>query len=1041
MIPSKANLVLNIVLVALVCIALRVWHLTVIQHEAKLEEARRPQRKVVVESSKRGTIRDRYNLPLAINKVQYSAAVLYSQFMQVPRIQFETDAQGKKVRHYKRKEYISRLSELLGKELGMDAERIEDLIYSKASYLHQIPFVLKEDLSEKEYYRLKMLEKDWLGIHVQQMPRRYYPMGKVASDIIGYMGAINREEYEAILGEVKTLERYVEGQNDGEIAFLPEGYDSDEAVYQRLKEVQERAYSLNDYIGKAGIEGRFEETLRGFQGKKSYYSDARGNFLREMPGACEPVSGQRLLLSISAELQEYAEQLLILNESIRVPRQTILGKVKRSITALKQPWIKGGAIVALDPNNGEIIAMASHPRYDPNDFIPSGNPDIFKEKRANVRQWLECEDHLAEIWDQKRPLQRDIYDERAKKFVEEELLLSWEAYLDIILPKDNSVCIALEKMDNLARAVSFQKKLEEDPIFLSLSQTYEQVLIEDLIRMVVPAEKFSDELLALVGRQTISFYRNASAAMSRINEVMIKMAKELYHEVDFKSWRKQNEKIFLKEKRTWEKANHKIQKPYLDYFDAEERQQFLQFWVREKWNLLTAFLMGRWKETAEMSPYISHFKTWHDELMRGAHATIEWKDAYLTLQKALKGLSLDHAQEYLQTLRGFHDLDRPLKGRYRHLRRGRDGVQLQKHLAAAFYPRHGYGFGRSQAYRQSATQGSIFKLITAYAALEQRYRKLGKEHPDHRELNPLDMVDQVYYIGNELHLGYDSEGKPLPRYYKGGRLPRSVSNSNGKLDVVKALEVTSNPYFALLAGDVLDSPSDLIKAARNFSYGSKTGVELPGEISGCVPNDVEGNKTGLYSTAIGQHTMVVTPLQTAVMLASIANGGKILQPKIVRLTAGSDGVCPIPAKLKNTVFMPDAVRQMLLEGMRRVVIRTQGESISSLSRLYHNHPEAISDYIELKHQLIGKTSTAESMENIDMDPNQGTNMYTHVWFGGISFKDDKKTFIFKDAFGKPELVVVVYLRYGGFGKEAAPLAAQMVKKWREIKQKYPEKFN
>ena len=52
-----------------------------------------------------------------------------------------------------------------------------------------------------------------------------------------------------------------------------------------------------------------------------------------------------------------------------------------------------------------------------------------------------------------------------------------------------------------------------------------------------------------------------------------------------------------------------------------------------------------------------------------------------------------------------------------------------------------------------------------------------------------------------------------------------------------------------------------------------------------------------------------------------------------------------------------------------------------------------------------------------------------IWFGGILYEPDKpsnkKTFIFSDRFGTPELVIVVYLRFGAWGKDASPLAAQM----------------
>src|SRR5207244_225236 len=109
----------------------------------------------------------------------------------------------KKVKKYKRKEYICSLAKLLAKELQLDPERLEDLIFSKAALYYHRPFVIKDELSEKEYYRLKMLEKQWLGIQVQNLPKRIYPLGKVGADIIGYMGAINQQEYEAIIGEIK----------------------------------------------------------------------------------------------------------------------------------------------------------------------------------------------------------------------------------------------------------------------------------------------------------------------------------------------------------------------------------------------------------------------------------------------------------------------------------------------------------------------------------------------------------------------------------------------------------------------------------------------------------------------------------------------------------------------------------------------------------------------------------------------------------------------------------------------------------------------
>lgn len=1144
-IPSKANRVLNVVLVGMLLIVLRVWHLAVVQYDEKLEESRKPQRRIVLEPAKRATIRDRFNIPLAINKVQYNIAILYSQLKQIPTAVWEVDSNGKRRKIYKRKQYITNLAQLLGNELKMDPERIEDLIHAKASFYHQIPFVLKEDISEVEYYRLKMLEKDWLGISVQRAPRRHYPLGKVAGDIIGYMGAINRQEYEKIIREIKTLETYLESVDSGEDASLPEGMETIDQVRRQAKDLHELAYSINDSVGKAGIEARYETTLRGYHGKKSYYSDARGNFLRELPGTREPLSGKRLLLTISAELQEYAEHLLIQNERIRLTRLSHLDAVKQTILALKHPWIKGGSIIVMDPNNGEILTMASFPRFDPNDFISVSNPELNRIKQSNIQQWLENEGYLADVWDQKRPLQREEYDYAKGEFYLFGQYLSWDKYLDMILAEGSALRDGILSYGSLRDAVAIQAYVKDlmslsvqnniyklfNHLYLSeshknynikissseteemeknilerhddvrrikrkldlymqgLKSTYEQVLLVDLVRMLVPGEQFSEDLLKAVGKQSLGDYKQASAAMVSINEAVRKMIKEIYHDTHFKEWRRENEKEFLKKKRTEEKVLKVYAKPYIDYLDAIENEMFRTFWDTYRWYFIASFLLGDKCNQFfpdicskdELGIYLTSLHSWQREINQGAHREIEWVTPYHCLKDAISHLQPPLILEYFQTLRSFRDLNRPLFGKYRYLRKETNQTQLEKHLAAAFYPKFGFGYGRSQAYRQASTQGSIFKLVTAYEALVQRYQKLKDAGKDTSDLNPLEMVDVFYHQGKEQYLGYNQDGQPLPRYYKGGRLPRST-HSIGKLDLMRAIETSSNPYFALLAGDVLDSPQDLTNAAKKMSFGSRTGIDLPGEISGSIPDDVDVNRTGLYSFSIGQHSLVVTPLQTSVMLSAIANGGKIMKPKIVGMLAGREPlrgqelvsrnhyfpyqeslsltgidfplfiaadaqqqkslVKYIPSEVTRSVFMPDVVQKMLLDSMCRVVARSHHDSLSSLSKLYHNYPEAISDYVELKHQLVGKTSTAESIENIDLDLVEGTNIYTHVWFGGIAYEQDivekkeqKGTYYFLDSGGHPEVVVVVYLRYGGYGKEASPVAAQIVKKWREIKQR------
>jgi cell division protein FtsI/penicillin-binding protein 2 len=1080
-------------------IIVRCWHLAVIQHESRVEEAKKPQKRILIEPAKRATIRDRFNIPLAVNKIQYQAAILYSQMKPIPSVSWGIDENGKKIKIFKKREYISKLSQLLANELNMDADRLEDLIY-KASLYNHVPFVIKEDLSEKEYYRLKMLEKDWLGLLVRHSPKRVYPKEKVAADIIGFMGAINHEEYEAIVQEINALSECLEEDEKGNNPELPKGMESIEQVSTRLQDLKEKAYTINDYVGKSGIEGRFEEDLRGFHGKKAFYSDARGNFLKELPNSRDPLSGQRLLLSISSELQEFAEELLIKNENVR---HTRVSEAQEG-TVTKEPWIKGGAIVAMDPHTGEILALASYPRFNPNDFVPSGDPDTNQNKKANIRRWFETDDYIMEIWEQKRPLKREAFDKKYGIY-EEKRMMTWDHYLEFVLNKKNPILQTFKNFNRVEHTVIVQKTVDElmsicgtnnlyaifnelyqgnnheqygknlganakqnllasikknqakiktlktqlDTHLAIIPHNYDKVLYIDLCRLSAPGHLFSKQLLKKTGQQSLDSYKETTAAMATIKPVVKEMTRKLFHDITFKEWRKNNQQAFLKEKRALEKAEKKYAKPYLDYMDQQENEMFNALWKRHQWQLLTTFLIGDWLEShpdEQIASYIEYFLERHDELSQASKQQQQpWHLQYLRLQTALKGQDLETALEYLQTLRNFSELDRPLLGKYRQLRHEKDNkTQLEKHLAAAFYPIHGFGYARSLAYRHAATLGSIFKIVTAYEALVQRYKKLNNPYITVEKLNPLTIEDAVFSVGKDQYVGYHDNGKPIPRFYKGGLMPRSLSKNNGKIDIIKAIERSSNSYFALLSGDFLSEPEDLASAAKLFSYGAKTGINLPAEIPGKVPDDLKENKTGLYSLSIGQHTLVVTPLQTAVMLSAIANGGHVLEPKLINFSVGpaqnrnNRNIKRFHTKTKHSLFMPDQVRRILLEGMSHVVERSQQVALGSLQNLYHQFPEAVRDFIELKGQLIGKTSTAESIENIDLDIINGTNKYNHLWFGGISFNPPAgatDAFILKNKFGSPELVVVVYLRYGAYGKDTEPVAAQVIKKWRQIKAK------
>lgn len=1114
-IPDKANKVLNIIILGLLLILVRVWYLSILQHEEHLEKARRPKRRTVVQKVERATIRDRFNIPLALNKIQYNAAICYAEIRELPTAKWEKNAEGKRVRVQVRSPYIKNLAELLAKELHMDAQKIEDTIHGKASLFPHTPFILKEDLSEQEYYRLKMLEKDWVGIRTEQGSKRYYPLEKTGADVVGYMGAISSKEYYAIAQELTTLQDYLVKRETGEIAVLPKGFQNPLEVRERIKVLQEKAYTINDLIGKAGVEGAFDADLRGYAGKKTVEINTKGSFLHELPGGRKEVPGQRLLLSISSELQEFAEQLLAQNETIREARHPS-GEVD-----LSAPWIKGGAIVALDPKTGEVIALASYPRSDPNDFIPSRIPEIKASKQAAIAKWLENETYIGQIWEGKRPLERERFDEETHAFYDESIELTLENYFQTILPPHSDLLSAIQNVTTVGQALVLQETLETllqksaqphmkvligalysegghttskspppleerknaqhhlmqngtetlmlqqkiEPVLGRVKHNDDKLLIIDLCRMLADKDRFSPEIIENVASLSLSEYHRLNQSYSIVQSTIQTQARDWFHRQDFQNWRTQHFKEFLGVKRREEREKKQFAKPYTDYLDQMEKQMFKTFWEEHRLELVHFFLIGNEQERsgAFLSPYF-------DELLKLREENLEIKNHAEKLKNAIAALSKERQSQFLQTLRSFEELKAPLYGRYRSLRHTK-GVQMQKHLAAAFYPLSGYGYGRSQAFRQSTPQGSVFKLVVAYQSLLERYQKLKDLQNNLRDINPLTLIDQLKWHAkpgsNEQILGYTLDGQSITRLYKGGKLPRSHPNI-GKIDIVGAIEQSSNIYFSILASEQIKDPLNLVQTARDFGFGERTGIELPGEIAGTLPDDVTLNKTGLYAFAIGQHSLVVTPLQTAVMLAAIANKGKVLKPKVIQIIAGREPLREyrdpfektlFPFKenlasigihfplfsatqseadhpyvwystpeLKRNLLMPDLIRDPLIQGMHRVITGIKGTARPNIIRALLHQQEWMQNYQDFKHHVIGKTGTAEILYKQSIDAESLAKIQNHIWFGGIAFSEENQ-----QTWENPELVVVVYLRFSeAGGKEAAPLAIEIVKKWKEI---------
>ena len=127
-----------------------------------------------------------------------------------------------------------------------------------------------------------------------------------------------------------------------------------------LEDLDPEQYSSTSNVGKIGIEGYYEKLLHGSVGIRQVQTNAEGRAVQQV-SYTPPVPGSDLYLSIDVKLQAAAEKAL--------------GKAN-------------GAVVAIDPNTGEILALVSRPSYDPNQFVGGIDPDQYAALQDNASQPL-----------------------------------------------------------------------------------------------------------------------------------------------------------------------------------------------------------------------------------------------------------------------------------------------------------------------------------------------------------------------------------------------------------------------------------------------------------------------------------------------------------------------------------------------------------------------------------------------------------------------------------------------------------------------------
>jgi len=231
--------------------------------------------------------------------------------------------------------------------LGLNVDR--QYLVERINLIRKQPgfetMVLKENATIQDISWVKARTEEYPELRIELQPQRFYPLGTTLAHVLGYVGEISPKQLEKL-------------------------------------EVIEKGFRPGDIIGKGGLEQSYDEFLRGKPGYRKVIVDSRGRVQSEIE-TVQPQAGQDLVSTIDLDLQLAAEQQLA-----------------NSAT-------KRGTIMAIDPNNGEVLVMASAPSFDPNAFVtriatPEGRREIANyytnEERPLLNRAIQGRYHPGSTW-------------------------------------------------------------------------------------------------------------------------------------------------------------------------------------------------------------------------------------------------------------------------------------------------------------------------------------------------------------------------------------------------------------------------------------------------------------------------------------------------------------------------------------------------------------------------------------------------------------------------------------------------------------------
>jgi penicillin-binding protein 2 len=281
--------------------------------------------------------------------------------------------------------------------------------------------------------------------------------------------------------------------------------------------------------------------------------------------------------------------------------------------------------------------------------------------------------------------------------------------------------------------------------------------------------------------------------------------------------------------------------------------------------------------------------------------------------------------------------------------------------------------------------GSTFKQVTGTAALQE-----GVASP-----------------GTTI---FSSGALSVPREYGGGEDVFPDWAAHGSMNFYRGLAMSSDVYFYYLAGgyhahgisfDGLGA-TRLARYTREYGFGAPTGVDLPGEAAGNVPDPQWKEETvgdpwylgDTYHFGIGQGYLTVTPLQLLRVIGAIANGGNVMVPHVAKEIVDEQGnvLKTIEPEVQHKLSISDANLGIMREALRQAA--EYGPARTGASTLV---------------TIAAKTGTAE----FGQQRPDGSYATSHAWFTAYAPYDD------------PEIAVVVFLEKGIGATNAGPVAKQI----------------